>query len=426
VTIDWVVLDIEGTLTATSQVHSLLYDYARPRLGPWITAHSEDPEVAAAVAEVRSLGGLGPSATTDEIVAVLHGWLAADQKITPLKTLQGLVWQHGYAAGDLTTELFPDVLPALRRWRDLHVPLAIFSSGSVAGQVAAFSRTTGGDLTGLFDRHFDTVTAGPKREERSYKAIAVALAAEPERIVFLSDVPEELHAAAAAGGRTIGVARAGEPFAGADFGPHRTIASFGELSGPSVREAGRQLAAESARYAGMGWMRGTSGNLSLTLQRFPLRLAVTASGLDKGELTDEDVVVVDASGSAVSDGAASAEAGLHARIAAVAGAGAVVHVHALAPVLAADRWPDGVPLRDLEMLKGFGRAADDVVRIPVVANDQDMRVLGDAFEQGFRADTPALIVAGHGIYVWGEDLRQARHRLECLEWLLRFALERGK
>jgi methylthioribulose-1-phosphate dehydratase len=186
---------------------------------------------------------------------------------------------------------------------------------------------------------------------------------------------------------------------------------------------GRELAEEAARYAGLGWMRGTSGNLSVTLARDPLRLAVTASGLDKGELTARDVVVVDGTGAPVSGGVPSAEAGLHARIAAVAGAGAVVHVHALAPVLAAERWPRGVPLRDLEMLKGFGRAAhDDPVTVPVVPNGQDMALLGDAFERGFRADTPALIVARHGIYVWGDGLRQARHRLECLEWLLRFAL----
>lgn len=191
----------------------------------------------------------------------------------------------------------------------------------------------------------------------------------------------------------------------------------------ALLEAGRALAAEAARYTGLGWMRGTSGNLSVVLDRDPLRLAVTASGLDKGELTETDVVEVDADGAAVSGGVPSAEAGLHARIAAVAGAGAVVHVHALAPVLAAQRWPGGVPLRDLEMLKGFGRAAhDDLVTVPVIDNGQDMRVLGDAFQRGYRADTPALIVARHGVYVWGADLRQARHRLECLEWLLRFSL----
>ena len=33
------------------------------------------------------------------------------------------------------------------------------------------------------------------------------------------------------------------------------------------------------------------------------------------------------------------------------------------------------------------------------------------------------IVARHGVYVWGDDLMQARHRLECLEWLLRFKVE---
>lgn len=196
-----------------------------------------------------------------------------------------------------------------------------------------------------------------------------------------------------------------------------------------LETAGRALAAEAARYTAMGWMRGTSGNLSLVLDRDPLRLAVTVSGVDKGELTPNDVVIVDARGDAVSDQpdparVPSAEAALHARIAEVSGAGAVVHVHALAPVLAAERWPGGIPLRDLEMLKGFGRAAhDDLVIIPVVPNSQKMSALGDAFESGHRADTPALVVARHGVYVWGDDLHHARHRLECLEWLLRFTLE---
>jgi methylthioribulose-1-phosphate dehydratase len=192
---------------------------------------------------------------------------------------------------------------------------------------------------------------------------------------------------------------------------------------PDREAAGRALAAEAARYAAMGWMRGTSGNLSVVLGRDPLRLAVTVSGLDKGELTAEDVVEVDEHGAALGDRVPSAEAGLHARIAAVSGAGAVVHVHVLAAVLAAERWPAGIVVRDLEMLKGFGRAAHgDVVTIPVVANSQDMAVLGDAFGSGYRADTPALIVARHGVYVWGDDLYQARHRLECLDWLLRFVV----
>lgn len=198
----------------------------------------------------------------------------------------------------------------------------------------------------------------------------------------------------------------------------------------ALQQAGHDLAAESARFAALGWMRGSSGNLSQVLRRDPLQLAVTASGLDKGELTDQDVVVVDRTGAAVTHQPnprrPSAEAGLHARIAEVSGAGAVVHVHALAAVLAAHRWPGGIELAELEMLKGLGRAATDAMTVPVVDNSQDMQVLGDAFHAGYDPTTPALIVARHGMYVWGRDLREARHRTECLEWLLQFNLSANR
>lgn len=110
--------------------------------------------------------------------------------------------------------------------------------------------------------------------------------------------------------------------------------------------AGARLAAEARRLTGLGWMRATSGNLSEVLAPDPLRLAVTASGVDKGELGAESVVVVDAAGNPVPvDGLAplkpSDEAALHARIAAATGAGAVIHVHPLAAVVAARRSPRG-------------------------------------------------------------------------------------
>ncbi|MFD9736289.1 acireductone synthase [Umezawaea sp. NPDC059074] len=219
----WVVLDIEGTLSSTDQVLVVLYDYARPRLGPWIDEHPEDPAVVEAVAQVKALADLPSDATTADLVTVLHDWMDRDQKIAPLKALQGLIWQQGYTNGDLVAELFPDVVPALKAWHDGGSRLAVFSSGSVPGQIAFFAHTTTGDLTPLFEHHFDTVNAGPKREEQSYKTIAAALGAQPEEIVFYSDVPAELHAAAAAGWGTVGVARIGEPYGDADFGPHRTV-----------------------------------------------------------------------------------------------------------------------------------------------------------------------------------------------------------
>ncbi len=121
-------------------------------------------------------------------------------------------------------------------------------------------------------------------------------------------------------------------------------------------------------------MRGTSGNLSVVLSRDPLRLAVTASGRDKGELTAADVVLVDGRGAAVQGGRPSAEAELHARVAALTGVGAVVHVHTVAAVAMGCRAPGGIVFRDLEMLKGVGQPAHDVdVVLPVIANSQDIR-----------------------------------------------------
>jgi methylthioribulose-1-phosphate dehydratase len=207
-----------------------------------------------------------------------------------------------------------------------------------------------------------------------------------------------------------------------------------------VRAAGRELAAEAARFAALGWMRGTSGNLSVVLSRVPLRLAVTSSGLDKGELSEADVVVVDEAGHAAGlgerDGAwhtgtgerdaagrPSAEAALHARIAALTGAGAVVHVHTVASVAAGRRWPAGVALENLEMLKGIGVPAEGTrVIVPVVANSQDMHELGGRLERARQPGVPAVVVAGHGLYAWGADLLAARHHTEVIEWLLEYAL----
>ncbi|MEU1815609.1 methylthioribulose 1-phosphate dehydratase [Streptomyces roseifaciens] len=195
---------------------------------------------------------------------------------------------------------------------------------------------------------------------------------------------------------------------------------------PGLAEAGAALAAEAARFASFGWMRGTSGNLSVVTGREPLRLAVTASALDKGELTAADVVLVDGGGAAVAGGRPSAEAALHARVVRLTGAGAVVHVHTVASVAMARRRPGGIVLQDLEMLKGLGLPADGPeVVLPVIGNSQDMRVLGDRLAAAREPRMPAVVVAGHGLYVWGADPREARHRTEIVEWLLELALLEG-
>jgi methylthioribulose-1-phosphate dehydratase len=202
---------------------------------------------------------------------------------------------------------------------------------------------------------------------------------------------------------------------------------------PRTAAEGRTLAAEAARFAALGWMRGTSGNLSVVTGRDPLRLLVTASGLDKGELRPQDTVLVDEEGEAVPGASAagrpSAEAALHARVVRLTGAGAVVHVHTVASVAMGRRRPGGIVFRDLEMLKGIGRSAhDEEVVLPVIRNSQDMRVLGDRLKAALNPRVPAVVVAGHGLYAWGADPGEARRHTEVVEWLLELGLaeERGR
>jgi enolase-phosphatase E1 len=223
-----VVLDIEGTTSATAYVVEQLYPYSSARFASWIDGHGADPDVARAVAQTRELIG-DPAADTDRIVAKLVGWLAADQKVTPLKTLQGKIWEHGFATGELVSHLYPDVIGALRAWKAAGHELYVFSSGSVSAQRAWFERSPEGDLRPLFSGHFDTENAGPKRAPDSYRAITAAIGGDPRCTVFLSDVVSELDAARAAGWHTVGIRRPGEPHYPYGVGDHLEAASFDNL-----------------------------------------------------------------------------------------------------------------------------------------------------------------------------------------------------
>ena len=186
--------------------------------------------------------------------------------------------------------------------------------------------------------------------------------------------------------------------------------------------AEQQLALTSQRLFGLGWMRGTSGNVSV---RDGDGLLVTASGVDKATLDATHAVRTSLQGEALPGQPyrPSAEARVHGAVIAATGAGAAVHVHALSAVVAAARWPTGVALVDVEQLKGIGRAADgDRVTVPVVANSQDMAELSDRVLGALGAGVPGVIVAGHGLYAWGGDLDEAVARTESLDWLCEYAL----
>lgn len=187
-----ILTDIEGTTTSIAFVKDRLFPFAAASLEDFLATEGETPAVREILAAVRA------AAPGQEPVAALRGWMAADAKVTPLKALQGLIWHRGYADGRLRGHLWPDVPGCLRAWAAAGLRLAIYSSGSEEAQRDLFGHSEAGDLTPLFAGFFDT-RMGAKREAASYRAIAAALGLPAADILFLSDVAEELDAAAAAG-----------------------------------------------------------------------------------------------------------------------------------------------------------------------------------------------------------------------------------
>ena len=187
-----------------------------------------------------------------------------------------------------------------------------------------------------------------------------------------------------------------------------------------------------------GWCDGTGGNFSCVVQRAPLILLMAPSGVDKGEVEAGMLIQVNGAGEVVSgQGRASAETLLHLAIIQTTGAGAVLHTHSQSATLLSQA-PVGwlqtsadmprqageatryLPLRDLEMLKGLRGVSTHAttVALPVLANDQNLERLSARARPLLRDAPFGLLIAGHGLYAWGDNLQEAKRHLESLEFLL--------
>ncbi|MEX2495977.1 MAG: acireductone synthase [Woeseia sp.] len=200
-----IVADIEGTTSSVSFVHEVLFPYAARQLPDFLGSQEQRPDVAALLDDVRREAA-EPDADTERLIALLLQWIAEDRKITPLKTLQGLIWEHGYRSGDYTGHVYADTAPAMRRWTEGGAELFIYSSGSVKAQELLFEHSDAGDLRPLIAGYFDT-HVGNKRDAASYRRIAQRIGLPADEVLFLSDIVEELDAAAGAGMKTMLIAR---------------------------------------------------------------------------------------------------------------------------------------------------------------------------------------------------------------------------
>lgn len=191
-----IVTDIEGTTSSLSFVKDVLFPYARAHLPDFVRQHSLEPEVKALLDDARQISGA--DLDNEQLIGQFITWIDRDQKITPLKSLQGLIWQDGYRQGAFKGHIYPDAAECLKAWHAKGYALYVYSSGSVYAQKLLFGHTEYGDLTPLFSGYFDTHIGG-KQDAASYRAIAQQIQLPAADILFLSDIAAELNAARAAG-----------------------------------------------------------------------------------------------------------------------------------------------------------------------------------------------------------------------------------
>ena len=230
-----ILLDIEGTTTPIDFVHKTLFPYAKAKTSEFVEEHFneikteiEQLEIEYHIDFANQIYGRAFRADSPESVANYLKFLTeVDRKSTPLKSLQGKIWQSGYESGDLISEIFGDVPRAFESWKSQQKTIAIFSSGSILAQKLIFKYSNFGDLSGFISYYFDT-NIGGKKEAESYVKIAAALNHPPKRVAFVSDAIAELDAARNAGMQTTLSIRAGNGIVRQPI-YHNAVASFSDL-----------------------------------------------------------------------------------------------------------------------------------------------------------------------------------------------------
>ena len=220
-----IVTDIEGTTSSISFVHDVLFPYAREHMRQFVCRSVQDGRATPHINDVRMQTGRMDMSLND-VADQLIQWIDEDKKITPLKALQGMIWEEGYKNGDFKGHVYADAFACLKAWQQRGIQLYVYSSGSVYAQKLLFGYSDFGDMTPLFSGYFDTTT-GAKGDAESYRKITASINLPAQDILFLSDIDKELDAAHAAGMKTVWLVRNGDMNARAT---HPQVNNFNDIN----------------------------------------------------------------------------------------------------------------------------------------------------------------------------------------------------
>lgn len=186
-----------------------------------------------------------------------------------------------------------------------------------------------------------------------------------------------------------------------------------------------ELADAALEFYRRRWVLGTSGNFSVLESRDPMRISITASGLEKGRLDDASFLEVDGEEKVLDGvGKPSAETSLHLTIyRTIPNAGSVLHTHSVWGTILSDVFHEkgAIEIEGYEMLKGLSGVTthEHTETVPVIANSQDYVQLAQTIEKLLveRTDVHGIYLHRHGLYTWGETVSEAQRHIEIFEFL---------
>lgn len=222
--IEAIIVDIEGTITATSFIQDTLIPYAKSHLQEFIEQEKDNPVIKKLCEEVRVDAKLA-HINSNLAFSILNLWMEQNQQFHSLKTLQGLIWEKGFKEGMFKGHIFEDAYKHFCKWHEMGISIYLFSTGSVHFQHLLCQYSNHGDISHLFTGFIDTAI-GEKNSVLAYKKIVQTLDCQPQQTVYLSDSFEELNAAKLAGLKTTLVHRS---LTAPAISPHPVIRNFDEI-----------------------------------------------------------------------------------------------------------------------------------------------------------------------------------------------------
>lgn len=195
----YIIFDVEGTTTPISFVKDVLFPFAADSIEQFLTDHWNDAAIHQDIVDMCTAAGSNVESMSPYTLArYAKDLIRLDSKMSPLKNIQGHIWELAYSSGKLFGKLFDDVPHAFQRLHALGVRLAIYSSGSRRAQYLLFKHSEKGDLSPYISCYFDT-SIGSKRSSSSYENILLSIGQVASDVLFVTDVVEEADSAASVG-----------------------------------------------------------------------------------------------------------------------------------------------------------------------------------------------------------------------------------